>query len=130
MSYITAAILKSHIDAEWLTGDPAPEGFSEAAQQVDDLIYQKTGIVAPDDSATARPVLRSVACKIFIWLMSGHQSNLEEQELKRRRQQYEDAMALLDAIASGEVNLLNADGTKVKATKAQFFTNQRITGAL
>ncbi len=133
MSFVNAAILKSFKDAEWLTGDDPPEGLSEAILQADDIIYQKTGIKPPSDPMTARAILRNYACALIVWFMSGTQEKIDEQELKRREKQYDDAIAGLEDIQSGKTKIIDDNGKVVSEPPrilASFHSTKRITGAL
>lgn len=69
------------------------EILAAALAQVDSLIKASTGIEPEDEDHPE--VLVSIANKIVIWWMSGRQSNLSDQELQRRKQNFDWAMEQL-----------------------------------
>ena len=132
MPFIDQTILQAYVgDQSFLTKAEAPAGLAEAINQADAIIYQKTRIAAPSDPSDANPKLRNIACALVVWFTGGMQGKLDEFELSRRRKQYDDAMAQLEAIRSGEEPLLDGDGTALSTAPTPFFSStQRMTSAL
>src|SRR6185369_9860974 len=118
MSYCNQDILKSFAAANsWITDTPTPDGLDEAIAQADDIIFQKTGLLAPADPTTARAILRNIACAIVYWISTGQQSKIDEQDYNWRKTQYDNAIATLNQIESGELELKDDAGTALTSNK-------------
>ncbi len=133
MSFTSKTILQSFIsDSSFLTEDTSPTGFDEAVLQVDDLIFQKTGIAAPAAPTSAPAILRWIANCLLQWTTLGMRKNVSENEQKRCRQMYEDASAMLDKIQSGE-EIVDSTGAVISdppMPATYFDSTQRFTDVL
>ena len=116
MSFGSQAILQSFMaDNNFLTKDlnTVPAGFEEASAQADDLIYQKSAIPVPDDPTTMPATLRNIWCKLMVWITTGHQDNLSDNEYKRRKDLRDEAYQMLDDIQSGDFTVIDDTGAPV-----------------
>ncbi len=133
MPFTDATILRAFASDEgFLTKEGADlPGLDQAIDQVDDIIYQKTLIKAPEDPAEAPGKLRNIACALVVWFTTGMQGKLGEEEIARRKKMYDDAMAELDAIQSGRSPLFDSSGTAISTRPQSYFSStQRITDPL
>jgi len=131
MPFINTNILKSFVSDEGFLVKDTVDGLDEAIAQADELIYQKTGITAPEDPTSSNAFLRNIACSLVVWFTSGMQGKLEEQELNRRKKMYDDAIAALDAIQSGRSPLRDSSGAVLSSGPEPYFsTTQRLSSPL
>ena len=133
MAYIDTDIIKSFFKSNsWLTAeDENTSGAAELFQQIDSIIFNKTGVPIPNSPADAPGIIRNVACALFTWFGSGKQGDISSDERLRRQKLYDDAMAYLDAVEAGSINVYDDDGEIVSeqnnALPATFESTQRIT---
>lgn len=132
MSYVDQATLKAFTgDENFLTKGTAPEGLDEAIAQADEIIFQKTLITIPATPSAANAKLRNIACALVVWFTTGQQGKIDEFEYSRRKKQYDDAMAQLDRIQSGDEPILDSTGASVSAKPETYFsTTQRLSDPL
>lgn len=84
----------------------------------DNLIYQATGITAPSDAADGVPMLREIANDLMIYRIPAMQTKVSEEEMKRRKTLFQEAMDKLEKIRSGVLKVIDADGNIVSKTQA------------
>ncbi len=124
MSFIDKQILKSFYPEEsFLIGEA--EGSAELITQIDTIINSYTGISIPATPAVAHPVLRNIACQLFVWYSSAR-TGVNEKDYPRIKAGYDNAMQMLSLIASGELNV----GGATEPTGATFSITSNIKGAL
>ena len=106
MSFTSQELLKSSLsDNSFLTNSDMPAGLEEAIKEVDQTIRAYTGREIPDDATDANEMIRSIANNLVIWKTAGFQTDLSEQQYKRLKTNYKDAMAKLQMIQDGELTV-------------------------
>lgn len=80
-----------------------PAGEESSPLAYADSIITAYTLIEP--SATNHPLLVSIASRIVIWEMTGTHQGLEEAEIKRRKDQYMDALEQLRQISEGDIKL-------------------------
>lgn len=134
MSYIDSDIIKSFVQKNsWLSGDVEDTGVGEIIEQIDSIVFNKTGIAIPEDPEEVPGIIRNAACALFIWFTTGKQAEIDTDERIRRRNLYEDAMQFLNDVESGKTEVLDDEGNVIshsKKSKAFIVSEKRITGML
>lgn len=105
----------------YLVADTAPAGFAEAVKQAENIVFQYTGIAIPEDIINAIPQLQFYAHCILQYIVSGQQDGLSEHELQRRKDMYDTAMASLEKIEQGKLEVKDSTGAVVSAKSTSSF---------
>lgn len=104
------------------------EGANSIGADVSDEIFQQTGIIPPESPVDAPGMLRGIWCDIVLSKTIKWQTNISEEELKRRAQLLKDAYAKLDKIRTGEITLKDSAGNILNPAQASPVLIQSIIG--
>lgn len=110
MPFGTKDTLQAHFANDNFITSIEEDRFAEIADQVSDLIYQKTKIAPPSDPAEAPGTLRFIWASIIKFKLIPFQKDISDEEKTNRLKDFNYAAKLLDDIANGDFNLFDADG--------------------
>ena len=133
MSYINKDTLIAFYQKEsWLTKDNDVDGRDELIGQIDSIIFSKTKVPIPAGAEICKSgELRNNACKLFVYLASGKQGKLEQDERLRRKELNTEAMAYLNDVKTGKEKVYDDDTELVLSTsekpEAVFTSTKRVT---
>ncbi len=99
---LAARIDEAHINVLSGLNDSA---LNQAIAETDALITSYTGIVPVTQADNNHKLLTSIAGDIVIGILSGRQTDINDIELKRRQDAYDNAMKLLIQIRNGDIEL-------------------------
>lgn len=119
----------------WLTNDDVDTELDEIFQQVDSIIFNKTGVPIPAIPNDDAPILKNHACALVIYFTTAKQQGLTQDERLFRQKLYDDAMAYLDAVEAGDKVVYNNDGEQISESHSatasvMFVSDKQITGKL
>lgn len=119
----------------WLTNSPVDPGLDKIINQVDSIIFNKTGVTVPATPNDDAPILKNIACVLVIYFTTSKQQGLLQDERLYRQKLYDDAMAYLDDVENGLKSVYDSDGNVISSTRSGgatvFITSEkRITGTL
>lgn len=121
MSLIDKNSIKSFLGGKsFLTGIEDADGHEAAVAQAENIVYQKTLVPIPSEIATAIPLLQFCAHCIYIYIVSTRQK-LSEDEMKQRKQLYDDGMAMLNEIQNGTLPLYSAGAVVTTSSQTSLF---------
>jgi phage gp36-like protein len=118
LQLLTARIDSNHLN-ELIGNDDA---LNQAIAEAGNIITSYTGIEPHDDPIRNNALLTSLAGDITIWILTGRQTGIDEQVRLLREKKYNDAIALLEKIQRGEINVNATDST----VKPSFSSIKRI----
>jgi phage gp36-like protein len=105
MPFTSEQLITAALDEAQLTILKGEDGekLTEAIAQADDIVTTYTGIAPPVSAEDAKKILVNVATSIVIWILSGRQASVAEEELDRRKTQYDDAIMTLEKFKNGDL---------------------------
>jgi len=132
MSFIDSEIFKAFVsDQHWTTRPKESNGFTEVLKQVDDIIFQKTGVSIPSaPEASTNKTLQNIECAIAIYFIAGKSGSIESDDRLRVNKLYDDAMAFLDKVKNGDEVIKDSAGLVISVSRKPvtvFYSNREIT---
>ena len=114
MPFTSSDKLKTYLGADQvdLLVGSLPAGQESAPfDDADAEIIAKTGVKPDADVSQNDAVLVKAASYIVIWQLTGLQTGLAEEEIKRRFDNYKEAQGILEDVRDGKIDVKVADSS-------------------
>ena len=109
--------LAAHFNNENFITEIDLDKFTEIANQITDLIFQKTKVPVPVSAASAPGILRMIWADIISFEIIPYQKGITDEEKTRRTTKFKTAFTLLNEIANGDIELTDSGGTPLVDTE-------------